>query len=774
MKSAESNLLSAALLELSIQAQDLERKVTTLSQLEELKSKISEKDELIERLKLKISQIEATNLDLENKLSNANQSTNGSTNIPIPSVDYPEYVVYNLLDKLYLHVPDWQISTFSSEINRLLTLNPGLADHPTVISVLQGSVIQDALVLIDRLEDETDCTEIESQLSNFSNQRTLLANRLCLFLILKNMHLTNIYKILFTSLFYENSRIVAIIKDALFAKMLDLQLLSDNSDFKHPILWAFGPNYLTKKALNYLHSLLFNVTKVPSDPVTGDNIWHYIAKDRSEDIVTNIKNCNIHTEALEACNKQGITPLQLVPPDTHHDISQCLIMNIASDGAEYYKSGDYDKALELYSKALDKQIALSCEYTDKLSDKDKSSHNTNIGKLLYNKARSLMHLRRWSESITTCELCIAYLPRYGNAYETIIQAADSLLDWEKGLDVCIEYQVACGVDLRERREFFNAQLNATAFQILQIPINSSQKTIKQSFNNLCKVWHPDKIHDDDDLKRRSTFHFNRLFNARQLLMDDDTRLIEMGKLETNYICPNPIFKPNDDRSFTVDKFSKLHFEVMMQTQSVGLLEMAGKRMGDEIDKANLILSNLQSKLLETANNTSGRNTDDNYVERMRFMDNIMNTHNKTTNDDSMYRVESNYNDDENFPTPNFPPNFQGVQSFASSNPQSSNVFGRYAKNVPTTSSFWRASSIKDSWLSGVNGSGGGGSKMRDSSMARIKEPDTARIRTSSTSRAREYSSARNMSRSATGGKDARMPTSKIRPLGFRIYSAAEG
>ncbi|KAF8818761.1 DnaJ domain-containing protein [Cardiosporidium cionae] len=88
------------------------------------------------------------------------------------------------------------------------------------------------------------------------------------------------------------------------------------------------------------------------------------------------------------------------------------------------------------------------------------------------------------------------------------------------------------VDLR-------SQINATKFQILEIPLTSGSAEIKQAFNRLCRIWHPDKAADrkDPNVKRRHENHFNRLLEAKEYLLIESNRFMESIRRETAYIAP---------------------------------------------------------------------------------------------------------------------------------------------------------------------------------------------------------------------------------------------
>ncbi|SBS92798.1 conserved Plasmodium protein, unknown function, partial [Plasmodium ovale curtisi] len=102
--------------------------------------------------------------------------------------------------------------------------------------------------------------------------------------------------------------------------------------------------------------------------------------------------------------------------------------------------------------------------------------------------------------------------------------------------------VKCNIKPDDKEDKLKAQINATAFQILNINKNSTVVEIKQAFSNLSKKWHPDKlgINTSEDIKKRHNNHFKKLFKAKQLLLNDLERYKEKKKKETNFVYPQII------------------------------------------------------------------------------------------------------------------------------------------------------------------------------------------------------------------------------------------
>ncbi|XP_952302.1 uncharacterized protein TA13055 [Theileria annulata] len=132
-----------------------------------------------------------------------------------------------------------------------------------------------------------------------------------------------------------------------------------------------------------------------------------------------------------------------------------------------------------------------------------------IGKLYYNKGRTLIHLNRWLECIESCEMCLMYIPDYINAYYTLIESYEKLLDWENAASICLLMKDNCGIIDLKRYNKIIEQKDATYFQLLGLNNDATDSDIKKQFNTLCKIWHPDKHTNDINITKRCTNQFNR-------------------------------------------------------------------------------------------------------------------------------------------------------------------------------------------------------------------------------------------------------------------------
>ncbi|ORM42171.1 DnaJ -like protein [Babesia sp. Xinjiang] len=436
-----------------------------------------------------------------------------------------------------------------------------------------------------------------SQMNDVRREKVgLVLNRIVLRSVFKYSHINNLYNYLFTALYCDNFRVVDILKDAIVNKFLDFQMAPEyNKRVSHPMMWAFGDACNATQAYRYMKMLGFDFASFPSDPHDGENLWHRVVKGDAVAVAQALKPYTIHTGYMSVANQRNETPLDISNGKLRRELLTLVVVEIASKGSDKYRDNDFEGALELYSEAISKQLeAMSID-----TKEDNVHRDVNLGKLYYNKARSLMHLDRWTETVEACELCMEHIPTYTNAYVTCIQAYEKLLDWNNAVKTCCLMRENCGVVDDEKMETLKSQIGATMFQILGLPNSASPREIKQAFNQLCKQWHPDKIGLDPangDIRRRAMNQFNRLYEARETLLDDSTRLLEQSRPETQYKAPEPMVdssrkcsesgEPNSSKIDTLQAhLSKLKADSQNDSDIDGrILQTAVDRLQQQIDQ----------------------------------------------------------------------------------------------------------------------------------------------------------------------------------------------
>ncbi|KMZ80237.1 hypothetical protein PVIIG_05919 [Plasmodium vivax India VII] len=481
---------------------------------------------------------------------------------------------------------DTKATIYGCYISNFILENKDICNHRKVLKHLQEYCLIESKMLnvhlclrkercdnvpLKELEKEV-IRQLENPDSDKNKERVALINSIMLTLLFKNMHIYNLYRLFVTCLKCDNFRWIRLMKKSLFLKFFDLCLVDSNVkgsiclpnvkearlihvppaealpdpqerlpveslhqvqyQIKHPMF------YCSNETLKRLISSMFlNFAKDPINPQNCDNIYHYVLQKKNFDLLKLLKLSGKNYNYIFNKNGENKTPLDYLDnEDIKIDLISGYILDIAGKGADNYKNAKYEVAFDLYSEALEKQIKLS------ESVRMGKSMNENIGKLYYNRARTLMHLNKWIDVIENCNNCLKYIPKYINAFDTQIHAYENLLEYENALLTYKNMCIKCNIKPDDKEDKLKSQINATSFQILNVNRNCSVSEIKQAFSNLSKKWHPDKlgINSSPDIKKRHNNHFKRLFKAKQLLLNDAERLKEKKKKETNYVYPQII------------------------------------------------------------------------------------------------------------------------------------------------------------------------------------------------------------------------------------------
>ncbi|KAL8424437.1 hypothetical protein Efla_001039 [Eimeria flavescens] len=168
----------------------------------------------------------------------------------------------------------------------------------------------------------------------------------------------------------------------------------------------------------------------------------------------------------------------------------------------------YTEALKLQQRLLDKQQQL-----DEATGGNGASSLSlleNTAKLAFNKAstsktgcilsgcsaRSALRLGRWICCLQSCSLCLSMTPNYKAAYETAAEACEWLLDFEGALNYMQLLRQHCpeafSADHYHKRRLYEAQLQASSFQVLGIDRGAPKAAVNRAFRRMSIVWHPDK------------------------------------------------------------------------------------------------------------------------------------------------------------------------------------------------------------------------------------------------------------------------------------------
>ncbi|PHJ18555.1 hypothetical protein CSUI_007618 [Cystoisospora suis] len=288
----------------------------------------------------------------------------------------------------------------------------------------------------------------------------------------------------------------------------------------------------------------------------GNSVLHWAFKRNAPEIISRFRLLDLPCLSLAAKNKRGETPAELLPtlfdsvkdrawreerdrrrqergesgvsPEGHKRASPVvleahknlkywrgLVFDVATQASMLYRSHRSEAAYELYTEALTVQNRV-----------------LDAHKIL----QSLGHAPFSSSSVSVVE---------NTAKLSFNKACECLLDWEGALSALNLLEQHCGTlspSDRQRKQRYQAQVNATAFQILDVNRDATPAEVNRAFRKWSIRFHPDKSsHLSPDMQLRNENVFKKLNEARRALTNGNTlRVQRMLPSQTLYEHPSVI------------------------------------------------------------------------------------------------------------------------------------------------------------------------------------------------------------------------------------------
>jgi DnaJ family protein C protein 7 len=175
------------------------------------------------------------------------------------------------------------------------------------------------------------------------------------------------------------------------------------------------------------------------------------------------------------------------------------------DGNAAFKSGKYQDAVDLYSKAL---------------EVDSSNKLTN-SKILQNRAMASIKLKDFKSAIEDCTKALDLDPSYTKAKRTRAKAMGESGKWEEAVRELKSLQETNPQDPEIAKEVRNAELELKKasrkdyYKILGVEKDAGDNEIKKAYRKLAIVHHPDKNPDDEQAAEK----FKEIGEAYETLSD---------------------------------------------------------------------------------------------------------------------------------------------------------------------------------------------------------------------------------------------------------------
>jgi len=218
-----------------------------------------------------------------------------------------------------------------------------------------------------------------------------------------------------------------------------------------------------------------------------------------------------------------------------------LVVELSLAGNLRYRNGEFGDAIKCYEEAISCCEDAKSEAQGNPPD-DFGEHvgmrpvddrtRENLVRLRYNLARAFHRTDRWAEAREQASIVISLDPAYSNAHALRAQAAmascnwqNAQADWDQLLTMDDPDRPATEIAAwSKRRDECMKQLSLGHYEVLDLPRFSSNESVKRSYRDLARLWHPDKHqHEAPDLQDRAARQFSRIQEAYEVLSNDSSK-----------------------------------------------------------------------------------------------------------------------------------------------------------------------------------------------------------------------------------------------------------
>mmetsp|Transcript_2957 Transcript_2957/g.6851 ORF Transcript_2957/g.6851 Transcript_2957/m.6851 type:complete len:980 (-) Transcript_2957:204-3143(-) len=202
-----------------------------------------------------------------------------------------------------------------------------------------------------------------------------------------------------------------------------------------------------------------------------------------------------------------------------------MFWNASALGLRHYKDENWTESHKYFTRAV-----------DVISSSPQVANSRDLSRLYYNRAKVGIHLGEVLQALRDSEEAISRNANYLNAIEIRADCYLKLFDFERAEN---DYDRLCDMTLasddpsvmskystfKVQREKARKCRRATHYQILGVSKRSTPAQIKRAFRTSSIMWHPDKHSKSEEDRHRAQLHFQRINEAREILLDSNRRII---------------------------------------------------------------------------------------------------------------------------------------------------------------------------------------------------------------------------------------------------------
>ncbi|CDJ62806.1 DnaJ domain-containing protein, putative [Eimeria necatrix] len=264
-----------------------------------------------------------------------------------------------------------------------------------------------------------------------------------------------------------------------------------------------------------------------TDRESGNNVFHLVCMRNLPQLFGTLSLTSLPCEFFYAHNREGKTPADLLPLLLPPYVEELRELQKTA-AAELQHRAEFQDQVTLVACNLRAWRSVVFEYAAKASSLYRQ-HRNEAALALYTEAlklqQRLLEKQQQLDGITGGVSASNVSLLENTAKLAFNKACEWLLDFEGALNYIQLMRQNCpdsfSAEHYQKRRLYEAQLQASSFQVLGIEKGAPKATVNRAFRRMSILWHPDKASAlSEDLRLRHENHFKRLNEARIALLDE--------------------------------------------------------------------------------------------------------------------------------------------------------------------------------------------------------------------------------------------------------------